>query len=163
VGLAGATLVDAELAAAQAAEEARRDRISVLLNRLEGEPLDVATLSDLADANLAGEGPDDLASAARVLQLVISLEPDNLDAYRDIIGAYLRAGDEANAGAALDAYAEVETDAAEVAFYRGLIAFRAGEASAARAAFDEFLRLKPDDERASMVRSLRAEALDASD
>jgi hypothetical protein len=50
----------------------------------------------------------------------------------------------------------------EVAFLDGLIALRAErDQDAAIAAFDRFLELAPDDERAGMVQRLRDEAADA--
>ena len=165
LGLAAGTVVNQELARAQAAEDARRQLIASLLEQLDADQPDVPTLSALADAYLAGDSRDDLAAAVRVLQVVISLAPDNLDAYRRTITAYLRAGDYANAEAALDAYAEIETDVAEVAFFRGLIALRGhDDADAAVEAFDEFLRLATtDDPRVTMVRALREEAAASSE
>jgi tetratricopeptide (TPR) repeat protein len=118
-------------------------------------------LSDLADAYLAGGSPDELARAAAALTLVISQRPDDVDAHARIITAYLRAGDYANARAALDAFTALEPDAADVDFFTGIIALRGdGDGAAAVAAFDRFLAAAPDDPRVPMVRALRAEALD---
>ena len=68
--------------------------------------------------------------------------------------AYLRAGDAVNARAAHDSYAALASaDPVEVAFFDGLIALRGeNDPSAARAAFDRFLELAPDDPRAAMIR-----------
>ncbi len=98
--------------------------------------------------------------AAVALQLLMNLEPERADAYERIVTAYLRAGDYANARAALDSYAALDSaDPVEVAFFEGLIALRGeGDGAAARAAFDRFLELAPDDPRAGMVRGLRDEA-----
>ena len=147
------------LAAAEAAESARQDRIDELLGALTANPRDSATLSALADEYLAGSSEEDLVGAAVALQALIAIEPDRADAYERIIGAYLRAGDQANARSALTSYEALEAaDPVEVAFFDGLIALREGEAAAAAAAFDRFLELAPDDPRASMVRGLRDEA-----
>jgi cytochrome c-type biogenesis protein CcmH/NrfG len=164
IGLANATLVDDERAAAQAAETTRQGRIAALLDQLRDDPLDAEVLSALADAYLAGGSPDELARAAAALTLVISQRPDDVDAHARIITAYLRAGDYANARAALDAYTALEPDPADVDFFSGIIALRGDrDGPAAVAAFDRFLAAAPDDPRAPMVRALRAEAIAAGD
>ena len=159
-GIANQTVVNQELAAAEAAEDARQARIGELTAQLAASPEDTETLSALADAYLAGSADADLVAAANALQLLIALEPDRADAYERIIAAYLRAGDHANARAAHASYAELESaDPVEVAFLDGLIALRGeGDSEAARAAFDRFLQLAPDDPRATMVESLRGQA-----
>jgi len=159
-GIANSTDVNEGLAAAQAAETARQAEIDGLLEALGGDPENPETLSDLANAYLAGSAGDDLARAAVALQVLITLEPDRADAYERLIGAYLRAGDYADGRRALDSYQERETaDPVEVAFFDGLIAL-SGESDPerARAAFDRFLELAPDDPRAEMVRGLRTRA-----
>jgi cytochrome c-type biogenesis protein CcmH len=159
-GIPNQTISNHALADSQAAEAARQQRIGELLDAFAADPQDAATLSELADAYLAGTELEDLARAASALQLLIGLEPNRADAYERIIGAYLRAGDAANARAAHDAYAALPTaDEVEVAFFDGLIALR-GEADPdrARAAFDRFLELVPDDPRAPMIRALREDA-----
>lgn len=161
-GVANSTTVNEPLAAARAAEEARQERIDATLGRLSSDPRDPDALSELADAYLEGSTPDDLVRAAVALRLLIELEPERADAYERIVAAYLRAGDAANARAALDAYEDVETaDPAELAFLDGLIALRLeDDAATAERAFDRFLELAPDDPRAEMVRGLRDEAAD---
>jgi cytochrome c-type biogenesis protein CcmI len=159
-GIANATVENRNLAAAEAAEAARQDRIASLLDDLRTDPRDVATLSDLADAYLEGSDRDALVRAAVALQLVIDLAPDRTDAYERLMSAYLRAGDAANARAVHDTYAALDAaDPVEVAFFDGLIALR-GENDPERAApaFDRFLELAPDDPRAPMIRALREEA-----
>jgi cytochrome c-type biogenesis protein CcmH/NrfG len=158
IGFANVPVVNEAVLAAQAAESARQERIGELLAELETDAMDVAALSDLADAYLAGDSADDLARAATALLVIISLEPENEDAHRRIITAYIRAGDLADARAALESYEALDPDPAEVSFFTGLIALRSGEAEMAVAAFDRFLELAPDDERAPMVRALRADA-----
>ena len=162
-GIANGTVVNEALADARSAEQARQDRIGALLDVLAEDSEDPETLSDLADAYLAGPSADDLARAAAALQLLIALEPDRADAYERILAAYLRAGDHANARAALTAYAERPTAApVEVAFFDGLIALRGeNDPERAREAFDRFLELAPDDPRADMIRGLRDEATGA--
>ncbi|HEY8170845.1 MAG TPA: hypothetical protein VIH24_07080 [Candidatus Limnocylindria bacterium] len=159
-GLANATVVNRSLAAAQATEAARQARITELLTDVAADPTDAATLSDLADAYLAGSSGDDLARAAASLQLLINAEPGRADAYERLMTAYLRAGDYLNARAVHDSYAELDTvDPVEAAFFDGLIALRGeGDPERALAAFDEFLELAQDDPRAGMVQGLRDEA-----
>jgi hypothetical protein len=159
-GIANSTEVNQALADAQEAESARQDRISDLLQDFGEHPDDVETISALADEYLAGSTADDLVRAAGFLQLLIAREPERADAYERIIAAYLRAGDAVNARAAHDSYAALESaDPVEVAFLDGLIALRGeNDPEAARAAFDRFLELAPDDPRAAMIRGLRDEA-----
>jgi len=159
-GIANSTDVNEGLAAAQAAETARQAEIDRLLEALGADPENPDTLSDLADAYLAGSTGDDLARAAAALQVLIALEPDRADAYERLIGAYLRAGDFVDGRRALESYEERETaDPVEVAFFDGLIALSGeNDPESARAAFDRFLELAPDDPRAEMIRGLRAQA-----
>ena len=158
-GIANRTEVNEALAAAEDAEAARQDRIAILLDELAARPDDTDTLSELADAYLAGATSDDLRRAGAALQILIALDPERADAYERIVGAYLRAGDVVNARRAHDAYAEVATaDPAEVAFLDGIIALGESDAGAAVEAFDRFLELAPDDPRAEMVRRLRDDA-----
>lgn len=157
--LANPTIVDSELAAANAAEEARQAEIDRLLERLATDPRDAAAFSELADAYLAGSTEQDLARGAAALLAVIQLEPENEGAYTRLITAYIRAADYENAAAATRAFARLEPGSADLAFFEGIIALRGdGDAAAAIEAFDRFLELAPDDPRAGMVRTLRAEA-----
>jgi cytochrome c-type biogenesis protein CcmI len=162
-GIANRTEINEGLAAAQAAEAARQQRIEELTDAFAADPQDPAILSNLADAYLAGSSDADLAAAAAALQLLIAVEPDRADAYERIVSAYIRAGDFGNARAALDSYeGTASADPVEVAFLDGLIALRGeGDEERAAAAFDRFLELAPDDPRAPMIRSLRAEGASA--
>ena len=159
-GIANSTDLNEGLAAAEAAESARQAEINRLLAALGSDPEDPDTLSDLADAYLAGSTGDDLVRAAAALQVLIALEPDRADGYERLIGAYLRAGDFENGRRALDSYEERDTaDPVEVAFFDGLIALTGeNDPDRALAAFDQFLELAPDDSRAEMIRGLRAQA-----
>ena len=162
-GLANRVVVNQALADAQAGETARQGRIMELLDALDPDAPDAATLSALADAYLAGSAGDDLVRAAVTLQLLVEVEPDRADAYERLMTAYLRAGDYRNARAVHVSYATVATaDPVELAFFDGLIALR-GENDAATAleALERFLQLAPHDARAGMVRSLRDEAAGA--
>lgn len=162
-GLANAVIVNQQLAAAQAAEQARQARISELLDAVAADPTDADALSDLADAFLAG--PDaDLPRAAAALQLLINADPGRLDAYERLMTAYLRAGDYPDARAVYDSYVKLDgADPVESVFYDGLIALRGeGDPSRALDAFDRFLELAPNDPRAPMIRGLRDEAAAAA-
>lgn len=163
-GIPNATVVNQPLADAQAAETARQDRIQDLLATLSDDPHDADTLSELADAYLAGSTGDDLVRAAVSLQVLIDLEPNRTDAYERLMTAYLRAGDYANARSVHDSYAEVDSaDPVELAFFDGLIALRGeNDPDRAVAAFDRFLELAPEDPRATMIRGLRDEAAASS-
>jgi cytochrome c-type biogenesis protein CcmH/NrfG len=157
--LAPQTVVNQGLADALAREAERQAEIQRLLTAVESNPDDPALYSDLADAYLAGSSAEDLQRAAVALQVVIGLDPQNRSAYRRLITAYIAAGDYADAQAATDSYAGfADPDEPDIPFYRGLIAFRTGEAAAAVRHFDRFLVLAPDDERAAMITSLRADA-----
>lgn len=157
--LANPTVVDEELAAAIAAEEARAAEIDRLLDQLTEDPRDVTAFSALADAYLAGSTQEDLSRGASALLAVIELDPRNADAYTRLITAYIRAGDYENAAAATEAFSRLAPGSADLAFFQGVIALRGAEdAPAAIAAFDRFLELAPDDPRAGMVATLRAEA-----
>lgn len=159
IGLAERTVVDQALADAQAQEAARLAAVQRLLGELAADPRNATVLSDLADAYLAGSSGEELRRAAVALQVLISLEPQNRSAYRRLVTAYLTAGDWADARAATDSYAGIAADEPDIPFFRGLIALRADNDTAeAIRQFDRFLQLAPDDPRAAMVRSLRADA-----
>ncbi len=158
-GVANGTQTNQALAAAEAAEQARQDRIRELTDELAATPDDPAVLSQLADAFLAGSDREDLSRAVVVLQALLGVDPERPDAYERIVSAYLRAGDAVNARAAHDAYAALESaDPVELAFLDGLIARAEGNGERAVEAFDRFLELAPDDPRADMIRGLRDEA-----
>jgi tetratricopeptide (TPR) repeat protein len=92
--------------------------------------------------------------------VLIALEPERADAYERIMTAYLRSGDYADAGSAYDSYSALESaDPVEAAFFDGLIALRGeNDPARAKAAFDRFLKLAPNDPRAPMIQGLRDEA-----
>jgi cytochrome c-type biogenesis protein CcmH/NrfG len=163
-GIANSTDLNEGLAAAEAAESTRQAKIDRLLEDLGADPEDPDTLSELADAYLAGSTGDDLRRAAVALQVLIALEPDRADAYERLLGAYVRAGDFVNGRRALASYEERETaDPVEIAVFEGIIALTGeNDPERALAAFDRFLQLAPDDPRADMIRGLRAEAEDVS-
>jgi cytochrome c-type biogenesis protein CcmH len=157
--LAAETVVNQPLAEAQAAESARQAEIERLLTIIAADPADRASLSDLANAYLAGTSAQDLQRAAFTLLAVIGLDPDDPDPYVRLISAYIRAADWTDAAAATDALAELAPDSADVPFFRGLIAWQGrGDAAGALVAFDAFLAIAPDDPRVPMIRALRQEA-----
>jgi len=159
IGLGQRTVVNQALADAMAQEAARQAEIQRLLDLFAADSHDPQVVSDLADAYLAGDSPDDLQRAAVALQILLALQPDNHSAYRRLINAYLATAYYDDAQATTDSYATVaDPDEPDIPFYRGLIALRRGDNDTAVLEFDRFLQLAPDDGRASMVSSLRAEA-----
>jgi cytochrome c-type biogenesis protein CcmI len=158
-GLGQRTVVDQALADQLAQESAREADIQRLLGLFAAHPSDPQVASDLADAYLAGGSADDLRRAAVALQVLLALQPDNHSAYRRLINAYLIAADFKDAQATTDSYVTIAgSDEPDIPFYRGLIAFRQGDNATAVQQFDRFLALAPDDGRAAMITSLRAEA-----
>lgn len=158
-GLAERTVVNQALGAERAREAARQAEIQRLLAAFAADPQEAQVISDLADAYLAGSTAEDLRRAAAALQVLLSVEPRNESAYRRLITAYISAADFADAQAATDSFATiVGEDRPDIPFFRGLIAFRAGDNATAVRQFDRFLELAPDDDRAGMITSLRAEA-----
>ena len=159
IGLGQRTVVNQALADALAQEEDRQAEIQRLLGLFDANPRDPEVVSDLADAYLAGGTPKDLQLAAVALQLLLALEPKNHSAYRRLINAYLITAHYDDAQATTDSYATIAgPDEPDIPFYRGVIAFRLGDHATAVREFDRFLALAPDDGRAEMVSSLRAEA-----
>ena len=159
IGLGQRTVVNQPLADQLAREADRQAEIQRLLGLFEANPDDPRVVSDLADAYLAGSSAEDLQRAAVALQVLLALEPENHSAYRRLINAYIVTGYYDDAQATTDAYANIaDADEPDIPFYRGLIAFRRGDHAAAIRQFDLFLELAPDDGRATMVSSLRAEA-----
>lgn len=159
IGLAQRTVVNQALADAMSQEADRQAEIQRLLDLFAANPGDAQVVSDLADAYLAGDSADDLQRAAVALQILLALEPENHSAYRRLINAYLVTAHYDDAQATTDAYATIAAGKEpDIPFYRGVIAFRRGDSATAVREFDRFLELAPDDGRASMVSSLRAEA-----
>jgi len=159
IGLAQRTVVNQALADATKQEADRQAEIQRLLDLFAVDPRDSQVVSDLADAYLAGDSSEDLQRGAVALQILLALEPENHSAYRRLINAYLVTGYYDEAQATTDGYATIAApDEPDIPFYRGLIAFRLGDTATAVREFDRFLELAPEDGRASMVNSLRAEA-----
>lgn len=157
VSLAQPIRVNQALADAQAAEEARQATIAQMLERFRADPNDAEALAALGRAYLAG-GPDELARAATVLVLLISLEPENAEAHVDLATAFVRAGSLEDATTTVDRLEELAPGSPDIPFLRGLIARQAGRHADAVEQFDRFLGLAPDDPRAPMIRGLRAES-----
>jgi cytochrome c-type biogenesis protein CcmH/NrfG len=156
--LANGTVVNTQLATQQAAEAARQEAIRRLETTLAAKP-DAAGLVQLANLYLQGGSSAEVERAARLLILAIGLDPQQSDAYRLLITAYIQTGDYKDATAATDSYAKVAPKSPDIPFFRGLIAYQgSGDRAAAVRWFDAFLKAAPDDPRAVMVRSLRAEA-----
>jgi cytochrome c-type biogenesis protein CcmI len=162
IGLAQRTVVNQALADELAQEADRRVEIQRLLDLFAADPRDAQVVSDLADAYLAGGSADDLRRAATALQILLALEPENHSAYRRLINAYLVTAHYPDARATTDSYAAIAgADEPDIPFYRGVIAFRMGDNTIAVREFDRFLELAPNDGRATMVSSMRAEAAGA--
>ena len=156
--LANGTVVNAQLAAQQAAEAARQEAIKRLQASLATKP-DAAGLVRLASLYMQGGDAASLQRAAQLLIAAITLDPKSSDAYGLLITAYIRAGDYVDATAATSAYAKVAPSSPDIPFFRGLIAYQGtGDRAEAVRWFDAFLKAAPNDERVPMVRSLRAEA-----
>jgi cytochrome c-type biogenesis protein CcmI len=159
IGLGQRTVVNQALADAMAQEGDRHAQIQRLLDLFAANPRDTQVVSDLADAYLAGDSQEDLQRAAVALQILLALQPENRSAYRRLINAYLVTAHYDDAQATTDSYATIAgPDEPDIPFYRGVIAFRRGDSATAVREFDRFLKLAPDDGRAPMVSSLRAEA-----
>lgn len=159
IGLARRTVVNQPLADAMAQEADRQAEIQRLLDLFAANPGDAQVVSGLADAYLAGDSPEDLQRAAVALQILLALQPENHSAYRRLINAYLVTAYYDDAQATTDSYATIAgPNEPDIPFYRGVIAFRRGDSATAVRQFDRFLELAPDDGRAPMVSSLRAEA-----
>lgn len=159
IGLGQRTVVNQALADAIQQEADRQAEVQRLLGAFQADPTDARVVSDLADVYLAGGSPEDLQRAAVALKLLLGLRPEDHSAYRRLVNAYIVTGYLNDAQATIDAYATIaDPDEPDIPFYRGLIAVRQGDSATAVRAFDRFLELAPDDDRAAMVRSLRAQA-----
>jgi cytochrome c-type biogenesis protein CcmI len=158
-GLGERTVVNQALADERAQEAARQATIQRLLTAFAANPQDRQVLSDLADAYLDGTSTEDLRRAATALQVLLAVDPRNRSAYQRLVTAYISAGDWKDAQAATESYAGITgEDEPDIPFFRGLIAFRQGQNDVALRHFDRFLALAPDDPRAAMIKSLRAQA-----
>jgi tetratricopeptide (TPR) repeat protein len=147
-----------------AERDARLERIRVLTDAVAANPADTAALAELSDQYLAGGTPDEVGKALASLLLLRNAEPASRDAHQRLVTLLIRTGQWDEATAAVDRYAEVVgDDDADIPFLRGLIARGGGDAEEAVRQFDRFLRIAPDDPRASMVRSLRREEAAGSD
>jgi len=163
LSLANPVQTNAALVQQQTQEAERQATIKQLLDRLTADPSDVDSLSKLADAYLAGGSVDDLARGAQILLALLSVDPKDTSAYQRLITAYVNVGDWADAASATDSYAKVASDSPDIAFFRGIIAFRGrNDPAAAIEQFNAFLASAPDDPRATMIRALLAEAQSAA-
>lgn len=141
-----------------AERDARLERIRVLTNAVAANPRDTAALAELSDQYLAGGTPDEVARALASLLLLRDAEPTSRDAHQRLVTLFIRAGLWEEATSAVDRYAEVVADDdPDIPFFRGLIARATGDSEEAVRQFDRFLRLAPDDPRASMIQGLRDE------
>jgi cytochrome c-type biogenesis protein CcmH/NrfG len=135
--------------------DVRQRALERAVARVEANPRDPQALSQLADALLATGEPDDRARGAQVLIGLIGLQPENVDAYRRLITAYVEAGDYRNAAAATDSLADVApAGAPDVPFFRALIARAEGRSDDASRQLERFLELALDDPRVPMARRL---------
>ncbi|MDQ6681928.1 MAG: tetratricopeptide repeat protein [Chloroflexota bacterium] len=160
ISLANPSVQNRALAEAMAREAQRQAAITSALKVLSADPRNAAALSQLADAYLAGSSPADQQRGALALIALIGLHPNDAAAYRRLITAYANNGDWTDASAATDSLAKIAPRSPDVPFFRGLIALRGtGDRQAAIRQFDAFLKVAPDDPRATMIRTLRSEAL----
>lgn len=149
--------VPAPIGLANQVVDTRQQAIERALDALQQNPRDAQAFSELADAYLAGGTYQDMQRGATVLLALISLEPDNTSAYQRLITTYIRTGSWDDASGATDSLAKLAPTSPDIPFFRGLIARGQGDAAQAERQFREFLRMAPDDPRASMIRSLLAE------
>jgi tetratricopeptide (TPR) repeat protein len=139
-----------------AERDARLERIRVLTDAVAANSGDTAALAELSDQYLAGGTPDDVAAALASLLLLRNAEPASRDAHQRLVTLFIRAGLWEQATAAVDRFAEVVgDDDADIPFFSGLIARGMGDAEEAVRQFDRFLRIAPDDPRATMIQGLR--------
>lgn len=138
-----------------AQRDARLERIRQLTQAVSQDPRDTSALGELSDLYLAGGSADDVAAALASLLLLRDAAPDSRDANQRLVTLLVRAGLWGQASQATDTYARVvgETDP-DIPFLRGLIARGQGDVAGARAQFERFLQLAPNDDRAGMVRGL---------
>lgn len=155
--LANATVTNQALAERIAQEDARQSRITELLGHLRADPEDTDALSELADLYLASGTQADRNAAQPLLLLLTALEPGETDALLKLATAYLQSGQPDDASAVVDRIEAIDPASIDIPFFRGLIARQRGDDAAARAAFETFLQVAPDDPRGSMVRGLIAD------
>lgn len=142
-----------------AERDSRLERIRVLTDAVAANPRDTAALAELSDQYLAGGTPDEVAGALASLLLLRDAEPASRDAHQRLVTLLIRAGLWEAASAAVDRYAEVVgDDDGDIPFFRGLIARGSGDLVEAVRQFDRFLRIAPEDPRATMVQGLRDQA-----
>ncbi len=141
-----------------AERDARVERIRVLTDVVTVNPRDTAALAELSDLYLAGGSAEDVAAALVSLLLLRDAAPDSRDAHQRLVTLFIRVGEWQQAEAATDQMAAVVgKDDREIPFFRGLIARGLGDSAEAVRQFDRFLRIAPEDPRATMVRGLRDE------
>lgn len=142
-----------------AERDARVERIRVLTDAIGANPRDTAALAELSDLYLASGTADDVARALASLLLLRDAAPDSRDPHQRLVTLFIRAGEWQQAAAATDQMAAVVGGGdREIPFFRGLIARGMGDSAEAVHQFDRFLRIAPDDPRATLVRELRDEA-----
>lgn len=147
-----------------AERDARLERIRVLTDAVAANPRDIAALAELSDQYLAGGTPDEVARALASLLLLRDAEPASRDGHQRLVTLLIRAGLWEQATAALERYAElVGDDDADIPFFRGLIARGSGDHAEAVRQFDRFLRVAPEDPRATMVQGLRDQEASGTD
>lgn len=141
-----------------AERDARLERIRQLTDVVAANPRDTAALAELSDLYLAGGTADEVARALASLILMRDAVPQSRDAHQRLVTLLVRAGLWEQAGDATARFAEVVgEDDPDIPFFRGLIARGNGDEEEAVRQFDRFLKVAPNDSRASMVRGLRDE------
>jgi tetratricopeptide (TPR) repeat protein len=147
--------VPAPIGLANPLVDTRRQAIDTALARLKDDPRDTQALSNLAAVYSSGSTYEDMQRAAAAYIALITLQPDNTDAYNRLITVYIRVADWKDASATTDALAKVAPNSVDVPFFRGLIALQgSNDVATAREEFAKFEKLAPDDPRVSMVRAL---------
>ncbi|HET8586482.1 MAG TPA: hypothetical protein VFM74_01270 [Candidatus Limnocylindria bacterium] len=147
--------VPAPIGLANPVVDTRQQAIDAALARLKEDPRDTQALSNLAAVYSSGTTYEEMQRAAAAYIALITLEPDNTDAYNRLITVYIRVADWKDASATTDALAKVAPGSADVPFFRGLIALQgSNDVATARREFAKFEKLAPDDPRVTMLRAL---------
>ncbi|MCG8588559.1 MAG: tetratricopeptide repeat protein [Proteobacteria bacterium] len=117
-------------------EEARRQFEAILAE----DPDDAAALQYLG---LIAQATGDVETSLARLNRALALDPDDVDVRTDLAGALLAAERDAEAAAELDTVLAADAEHARAHLYRGIAAYRLGEASQAISHLERAVELDP--------------------